>query len=89
MNRDAIEWIGGAVSAALRERFTLFVSQSQSELGVEPHIAAVIRRCACGEPGAVLMDGKYLLTIEAHVEEIEIAKRNNKRGPGEGGVHAG
>jgi len=87
--RDPGEWIGTAVGAVLRERFTLMLDQRQTELGATEHIAAVARRIREKEPGAVILDGKYLLTLEAHTEEMALAARTKKRpGTGEGGVHA-
>lgn len=86
--RDPMEWVSAAMSAVLRERFTLMISQRQSELGADAHIAAVARRINCKETGATVLDGKYLLTVEAHAEELELARRTAKRGSGGGGVHA-
>ena len=87
--RDPGEWIGTAVGAVLRERFTLMLDQRQSELGATEHIAAVARRQCRGQPGDIVLDGKYLLTLEAHAEEMALAARSKQRtGTGEGGVHA-
>jgi hypothetical protein len=87
--RDPGEWIGTAVGAVLRQRFTLLLDQRQSELGADAHISAVVRRMRCNEGGAVLLDGKYLLTLEAHTEEMALADRQKPKGStGNGGVHA-
>jgi len=86
--RDPAEWVACAMSAVMRERFSLFVNQRQSELGADAHIAAVARRIRCGEPGAAIVDGKYLLSVEAHIEEFEIASRSKGRATGEGGADA-
>jgi hypothetical protein len=85
---DPMAWVSDAIAAVVRERFTLLLNQRQSELGAEAHISAVARRISCGEPGAVVLDGKYLLTVEAHAEELEIQRRSKGHGTGEGGLHA-
>lgn len=88
--RDPGEWIATAMSAVLRERFTLMLDQRQSELGATEHIAAVARRIRCNEGGAFVLDGnRYLLTIEAHTEELALLERTKgRRDTGDGGAHA-
>lgn len=87
--RDPGEWVASAMGAVLRERFTLMLNQRQSELGADNHIAAVARRIACSEGGAVVLDGKHLLTLEAHTEEMELqARMKGRRDTGDGGAHA-
>jgi hypothetical protein len=55
---------------------TLFLDEHQSALGVTEHRLAVLRRLRCGEPGAVLLDGKsYLLTEAAHGEELAMVRQ--------------
>jgi hypothetical protein len=58
-----------------REMRLLCVTETQSDLGRDRHIEAVLRRMACGEPGAVLLDGHFVLTEDAHEEELAIARR--------------
>jgi len=64
-----------------RGRFVC-VTESGSELGRDAHIQAVLRRIACGEPGAVLLDAHYVLTETALAEELAMAAqtRRQKRG---------
>jgi hypothetical protein len=90
MNRDPLETVSAAFAGVVREHFTLFVSEKQSYLGADGHIRAVLRRIACGEPGAVMLDGKYLLSFEAHEEETELLRRLKKAAtePPKGGLHA-
>jgi len=64
------EALAGRIAEVLRHRFVLLVNQKQSGLGVACHVDAVLRRIACGEPGAVLLDGQYLLTLDAAREEL-------------------
>lgn len=90
----ALDSLTAAVAAVLRDHFTLLVSERQSHLGVTPHREAVLRRIAQGEPGAVVFDAKYFLTIEAHDEEYALAVRQRPRPkfpsePPKGGAHAG
>lgn len=90
----ALDALTAAIAAVLRENFTLLLSERQSHLGVTPHREAVIRRIASGEPGAMLFDGKYFLTLEAHDEEYALAVRMRPRPkmpsePPKGGAHAG
>lgn len=90
----ALDSLSAALAAIVRENFTLLLSERQSHLGVTPHREAVLRRISCGEPGALLLDGKYLLTIEAHDEEFALAQRLRPRlkvpsEPPKGGAHAG
>jgi hypothetical protein len=90
----ALDTLGGIVGAVLRDHFTLLLNERQSHLGVTAHREAVIRRIAAGEPGAVLLDGKYFLTLEAHDEEYALAMRLRPRlkmpsEPPKGGAHAG
>jgi hypothetical protein len=90
----ALDSLTAAVGAVLRDHFTVLLSERQSHLGVTPHREAVIRRIASGEPGAILFDGKYFLTLEAHDEEYAIAMRLRPRPkmpsePPKGGAHAG
>lgn len=60
---------------------TLFLDEHQSQLGRLPHIEAVLRRIQCGEPGAVLLDGKsYLLSEAAHGEELAMARQIRRIG---------
>lgn len=89
----ALDALRGAVAAVLRDHFTVLLSERQSHLGVTAHREAVIRRIAQGDPGAVVFDGKYLLTLEAHDEEYALALRARPRPkmpsePPKGGAHA-
>lgn len=72
---DAILRLAGvrALDVA-RQSYTLFLDEHQSDLGITEHRLAVLRRIQCGEPGAVLLDGKsFLLTEAAHAEELAMA----------------
>lgn len=89
----ALDALTASVAVVLREHFTVLVSERQSHLGVTAHREAVIRRVAAGEPGAVMFDGRYFLTIEAHDEEYAMALRQRPRPkmpsePPKGGAHA-
>ncbi len=53
----------------------LCVTEDQSHLGRSEHIEAVRRRLRCGEPGAALLDGHYVLTEDAHTEELALERR--------------
>lgn len=75
----ALDSLASAVAAVLREHFTMLLSERQSHLGVTAHREAVIRRVAQGEPGAVVFDGRYFLTVEAHDEEYALALRARPR----------
>lgn len=90
MSRDPLETVSVALASVVREHFTLFLSERQSHLGTAAHIRAVLRRVACGEPGAVMLDGKYLLSLEAHEEEVEMLRRAKKAAsePPTGGLRA-
>ncbi|HEY6056200.1 MAG TPA: hypothetical protein VIU86_19880 [Gaiellaceae bacterium] len=57
------------------------VTEEGSSLGRIEHIEAVLRRIKCGEPGAVLLDGHFVLTEAAHAEELAMARqlRRQKR----------
>lgn len=88
---DPLDALSAAMGAVVRSHFTLLLSERQSHLGSEDHIRAVLRRVACGEPGAVMLDGHYLLTIEAHQEECALKARRSKTPPSAppaGGAHA-
>lgn len=64
----------GAMLDLVRQSRTLFLDEHQSDLGITEHRLAVLRRIQCGEPGAVLLDGKsFLLTEAAHAEELAMA----------------
>lgn len=90
MIRDPLETVSTALASVVREHFTLFLSEKQSHLGSDGHIRAVLRRIACGEPGAAMLDGKYLLSLEAHQEEEELLRRLKKsvNEPPKGGPRA-
>lgn len=67
---------GESALERVRRVRTLFFDERQSHLGRLEHIRAVLRRIQCGEPGAVLLDGKsYLLTEAAHSEELAMARQ--------------
>lgn len=56
------------------------VDQSGSSLGRRRHIEAVRRRVAAAEPGAVQLGRRYLLSSEAHEDELrKLATRPKKR----------
>lgn len=73
--RDADEEIAEAMLGIARLRRMLVVTEEQSDLGCAAHIDAVTRRIQCNEPGAAVLDGHYVLTEEAHTEELAMAKR--------------
>jgi hypothetical protein len=88
---DPVDTVAGALASVLREHFSLFLSERQSHLGREAHIQAVLRRIACGEPGATMVDGHYLLSADAHREELAMMLRLRRRRasePPKGGAHA-
>jgi hypothetical protein len=88
---DPVDTVAGALASVLREHFTLFINEDQSHLGREAHIDAVFRRIKCNEPGATIVDGRYLLTVDAHREEQAIQARFRLRRPTseppKGGAH--
>jgi hypothetical protein len=89
-----VDVLSAVLGSVIRDHFTLFLSEAQSHLGVDGHRSAVLRRIACGESGAVLADGKYLLSLEAHDEEFAMALQTRPRPkmpsePPKGGAHAG
>jgi hypothetical protein len=57
------------------------ITEEGTSLGRLPHIEAVLRRIKCGEPGAVLLDGHFVLTEAAHAEELAMSRqlRRQKR----------
>lgn len=57
------------------EQYVLLVPEAKSPLGKIAHVAAVQKRLRYGEPGACVLDGKYLLTEPALAEEQELARR--------------
>lgn len=75
---DPLDTMAMAMSGIVRTHFTILINESQSHLGVDGHKQSVVRRIACGEPGAVLLDGHYLLTLEAHQEECALLLRAKK-----------
>lgn len=87
---DPLETLSSAIAGVLRNQFTLMLSERQSHLGQDIHIRAVLRRIACGEPGAVILDAHYLLTLEAHNEEQALLLRAKKppSAPPTGGARA-
>lgn len=76
---DPVDTVAGALASVLREHFTLCLDEDQSHLGRDAHIDAVCRRIACGEPGATILDGRHLLTADAHREEQAIQLRFRRR----------
>ncbi len=87
---DPLDAMAMAMAAVVRSHFTILLSESQSHLGQDEHVRAVQRRIAHGEPGAVLLDGHHLLTLEAHHEECALRARSKSSGsaPPVGGAHA-
>lgn len=88
---DPLDGMAMAMASVVRSHFTVMLSESQGHLGSDDHIKAVLRRIALGEPGAVMMDGRYLLTLEAHHEECALKARRLKSPPSvppAGGAHA-
>lgn len=88
---DPLEALSMAMASVVRGHFTIMLDERQGHLGSDDHIRAVLRRVACGEPGAVMMDGRYLLTLEAHHEECALKERRSKAPPSAppaGGAHA-
>ena len=87
---DPLDAMAAAMSAVVRGHFTVMLSEGQSHLGRDEHIRAVLRRMACGEPGAVMLDGHYLLSLEAHLEECALRQRAKTpaSAPPVGGAHA-
>lgn len=88
---DPLDAMAMAMSSVVRSHFTVLLDERQGHLGKDDHIRAVLRRVACGEPGAVMMDGHYLLTLEAHHEECALKARRSKAPPSAppaGGAHA-
>jgi len=61
-----------------RGRFVC-VTESGSELGRDAHIQAVLRRIACGEPGAVLLDAHFVLTETALAEELAMVAQARRQ----------
>lgn len=87
---DPVDTVAGALASVLREHFTLLLDERQSHLGSEDHVRAVRRRMAAGEPGAIFLDGHYLLTADAHREELAMvlrARRRRASDPPTGGAH--
>lgn len=88
---DPLDAMAMAMASVIRHHFTVLLDERQGHLGKDDHIRAVLRRLACGEPGAVMMDGHYLLTLEAHHEECALKQRRSKAPPSAppaGGAHA-
>ena len=88
---DPLDGMATAIAAVVRSHFTILLDERQGQLGRDDHIRSVLRRIACGEPGAVMMDGRYLLTLEAHHEEYALKARRSKAPPSvppAGGAHA-
>ncbi len=87
---DPLDAMAMAMAAVVREHFTIMLAEDQGHLGIEEHTRAVLRRIACGEPGAVVLDGHYLLTLEAHHEECALRLRTKTpaSAPPVGGAHA-
>lgn len=87
---DPLEAMAMAMASVVRGHFTILIDERQGHLGADDHIRAVLRRIACGEPGAVMFDGHYLLTLEAHHEECALKARRSQKPPSvpPGGAHA-
>jgi hypothetical protein len=81
LDPEDVAAIARAVVAELRAGATNgMVDQAGSALGRRRHIAAVRRRVAAGDAGAVVLGRNYLLSQEAHAEEIRrIAATPKKR----------
>ena len=62
-----------------REKYD-WISQARSILPARVHCAAVRRRLATNTPGAAIVGRRYLLSLEAHNEELErVSKRPRKK----------
>lgn len=72
---DADSEIAEAMLGIARMRRLLCVTEEQSDLGCAAHIDAVLRRIRCNEPGAAVLDGHYILTEDAHTEELAMVER--------------
>lgn len=57
---------------------TLLVNEQQSALGPRQHLLAVMRRIRQGDPGAVQLDGHFLLSELAYEEELAMAARDKQ-----------
>lgn len=68
------------LSTVLREHFTLLIDERQTRLGRAFHVETVIRRMRRNEPGAIMLDGHYLLTPEAHAEELALRSEVTRQG---------
>lgn len=57
------------------------ITEEGSALGPLEHMRVVLRRIRCGEPGAVQLDGHFVLTEAALQEELAMARqlRRQKR----------
>jgi hypothetical protein len=62
--------IGRIVARELRGEDPRLIDQAFSQLGRRRHIAAVRRRLAEGKPGASVVGRRFLLSQEAHAEEL-------------------
>jgi hypothetical protein len=64
-----------AIASAIVEKLRAgdqpgWLDQSASSLGRRRHIAAVRRRIQAGDAGAVQIGRRYLLSVDAHAEEM-------------------
>ena len=73
------ERVASAIAARLQGGEDGFVDQARSLLGPRRHCAAVRRRIARGESGALVVDRQHYLTLRAYEEEI--ARRGTKGSP--------